>query len=350
MRSTNTSMTIAEYYEQLQNRQIIINHNYQRTDRVWPVSAKSNLVDTILNGYPIPKLILSQTTDFDTRKTRKEVVDGQQRTTAIVEFYENRYALTRGAFAGRRFEELGDDAKTDFISYELSIDLFTTASDEDIREVFRRINSYQVPLNKQETRHATHQGEFKWFIVEQGKLYSTSLNKMGIVTEKQISRMADLEFITELVALLREGIKTSSPTALNKLYSENDSTFPDSQAIAEDLQYGIGMLINFPELHRGGLATRASFYSLFAALIAIHSPASKPAQSLPEGERGRDLVERDVALANLGLLSEAVEADDEGPFGAFVAASKQGTNTLKNRTTRFRWYYEALTGTLPLDE
>ncbi len=62
MRSTNTNMTIAEYIEQIKLKQITINHDYQRTDKVWPISAKSNLIDTILNGYPIPKLIFSQMT------------------------------------------------------------------------------------------------------------------------------------------------------------------------------------------------------------------------------------------------------------------------------------------------
>src|ERR1700760_2319858 len=120
MRSTNTNMTIADYREQLRNRQITINHNYQRTDRVWPVSAKSNLIDTILNGYPIPKMIFSQTTDLDTLKTRKEVVDGQQRTAAITEFFNNKYALTRGDFSGSRFDDLEPQKKRDFLAYGLA--------------------------------------------------------------------------------------------------------------------------------------------------------------------------------------------------------------------------------------
>lgn len=299
-----------------------------------------------MNGYPVPKLIFSQTTDLDTRKTRKEVVDGQQRTTAILEFYENKFALTRGTFAGNRFIDLDDDAKTDFISYELSIDLFTTASDENIREVFRRINSYQVPLNRQETRHATHQGEFKWFIIEQGKLFSTSLSKMGLVTEKQISRMTGLEFLTELVSLLNNGIKTGSPASLTKLYSSNDATFPDKENITEQLNYGLGELINLIELHKGALASRASFYSLFAAFIAVRDPTSKPAEALGADVRNLPVAPREAIIANLGTLSEAIEDDDEGELSDFVAASKQGTNTETNRKTRFRWYHRAITNTL----
>jgi hypothetical protein len=345
MRSSNTTMTIAEYSEQLRNKQIMVNRDYQRTDRVWPVSAKSNLIDTILNGYPLPKLILSQTTDLDTRRTRKEVVDGQQRTAAIQEFYENRYALTRGDFAGRRFEELDDANKRDFISYELAIDLFATASDEEIREVFRRINSYQVPLNKQETRHATHQGEFKWFMRDQAAKYASSLLKMGIVTEKQISRMGDLEFLTDLVYLIKFGIKTASPKALDNLYSQNDRLFPDKDQVAQKLDYGLGSIINLSELHRGPLNSRGNAFSLFAALVAVGYPDSPVALSVIGGAQPLAFAPREVMMSNLGLLSDALEGDGN-EFPEFAAASKQGTNTEKTRKTRAQWLYRALTNTL----
>lgn len=345
MRSTNTTMTIAEYYEQLINKQIIVNRDYQRTDKVWPVSAKSNLIDTILNGYPLPKLILSQTTDLDTRKTRKEVVDGQQRTAAIQEFYENKYALSRGDFAGRRFEDLEDANKRDFISYELAIDLFATASDEEIREVFRRINSYQVPLNKQETRHATHQGEFKWFIRDQGAKFSSSLLKMGLMTEKQISRMSDLEFLTELVHLIKFGVKTASPAALTKLYLDNDKVFVDRDSVAQQLDYGIGAIINLPELHAGPLIGRGNIYSLFAAFLSVGFPTGTVSKSMGVDNERVPYAAREVIIANLSSLSEAISTEEDG-FDDFVAASKQGTNTEKNRKTRANWFRRALTDTM----
>ena len=38
------------------------------------------------------------------------------------------------------------------------------ATPDQIRETFRRINSYTVPLNPEEHRHAVFQGDFKWFM------------------------------------------------------------------------------------------------------------------------------------------------------------------------------------------
>lgn len=330
MRTNSSSYTIAEYYEQLKNRQITINYTYQRTDKVWPISAKSDLIDTVLNGYPIPKLILSQTTDLDTRKTRKEVVDGQQRTVAIVEFMDNKYALTGGEFSGNRFDDLDESGKRDFLGYSLSVDIFTSATDEEIREVFRRINSYQVPLNKQETRHATHQGEFKRFIVELGKRYSSSFIRIGTLKERQISRMVDLEFLTELVDLLVRGVKTASPKALDKLYTDNDRQFVNRSDIEAKIDYGLGELLNLVEIQETPLVARANLYSLFGAFIAARFPDSIVAEAINERDRGLKLADRPAIISNLTLIAEALEDSTKSDqFAEFLDASRQGTNTEK---------------------
>jgi hypothetical protein len=344
IRTTPNNLTIADYNEQIKNKQITINHDYQRSDRVWPISAKSNLIDTILNGYPVPKIILSQTTDLDTRKTRKEVVDGQQRTAAIIEFLDNRYTISRGDYAGNRFDDLDDPVKQAFLDYPLSADVFTSATDEEIREVFRRINSYQVPLNKQETRHATHQGDFKWFIHDLGKRYATSFVGMGIVSEKQISRMVDLELITELVHATLRGIKTASPRALDILYREYDESFTDRTKIEPQIEFGIGEIIDLIDIHNTRLMSRANVYSLFCALVAVQFSASVLRGYLDEQGRAEKFTDKANILTNLTALADVIENDSiEPPLDEFVHAASQGTNTEKNRTTRFRWCHRALT-------
>jgi hypothetical protein len=208
MQISSTTFTVAEYCQQFADHQIVINSDYQRSDLIWPPSARSYLIDTILNGYPIPKVLLRQRTDLQNRRTYKEIVDGQQRTAAIVDFFNDRLTLSSGVYNGRKFSTLDDDVKTKFITYFISADVFSEATDEEVREVFRRINSYTVPLNHQENRHATHQGDFKWFIVSLSRTYAQSFKDMGVLTEKRISRMADAELLTEMVRVLFHGIET----------------------------------------------------------------------------------------------------------------------------------------------
>lgn len=344
MRSTSTTMSIAEYKEQFDNRQIKINRDYQRSDKVWPTAAKSNLVDTILNGYPIPKILLSQTTDLDTLKSVKEVVDGQQRSITILLFLENNFALTRGAFRGNHFRDLDQEQKRAFIDYNLSIDVFSSATKEDIREVFRRINSYQIPLNSQETRHAIFQGEFKWFIHEMGQRYATALLKAKVVSEKQIARMADLEFLTELAQLCLRGIKTSGPTLLNNMYRDYDRSFPEKTDTEYALEVGIGKILDMPEIHGTDLSNRSVIYALVGAELAIHDLApGLRMETIVKPERRT--VSKNEQLANITVLGEALSSilSDDDPFQPFKAASTAGTNTEKNRRTRFEWFYRALT-------
>jgi hypothetical protein len=68
----------------MREKSIIVNHDYQRSDKVWPPAARSYLIETILLGFPIPKLSLYQTTDLKTKKTKKEIVDGQQRSQVML--------------------------------------------------------------------------------------------------------------------------------------------------------------------------------------------------------------------------------------------------------------------------
>ena len=93
MHITSTNYTVADYCQAMINREIIVNRNYQRSDKVWPPAAKSFLIETVLLNYPIPKFSLFQKTDVRSWKTHKEIVDGQQRSQAIFEFLQRRVSV-----------------------------------------------------------------------------------------------------------------------------------------------------------------------------------------------------------------------------------------------------------------
>src|ERR1035438_1261550 len=107
MQVTASNFTVAEYCEQMRGGGIVVNHDYQRSDKVWPPAARSYLIETILLGYPMPKLALHQTTDLKTRRTKKEIVDGQQRSQAIFDFFEDKLRLSGNTeFARRTYSQL----------------------------------------------------------------------------------------------------------------------------------------------------------------------------------------------------------------------------------------------------
>jgi len=67
MQVTNTGFTIAEYCDQMKAGSIVVNRDYQRTDTVWPPAARSYLIETILLGYPIPKIPVPEDRSQDSK-------------------------------------------------------------------------------------------------------------------------------------------------------------------------------------------------------------------------------------------------------------------------------------------
>ena len=163
------------------------------------------------------------------------------------------------------------------------------------------------------------------------------------MSERQIARMADLEFLTELVQIIKTGIRTASPSALNMLYKNNDESFPDKENVMEKIHSGLGQIINLTEIHKTPLVSRANAYSLFAAFSAVQFPGLPVSGAIDAAMQGRPFVDKANILTNLTTLADAIESEIDGPFNEFVAAARQGTNTEKNRLTRFRWFHRGLT-------
>ncbi len=265
--TTPTTFTIAEYCDQVANGSIIVNEKYQRSNKVWPSSARSYLIDTILSGYPIPKISLYQKLDLPTRKTIKEIVDGQQRTNAIMAFYKDELKISgRSDYEGMTYSALEPAEQRVFLSYPLTTDIFSAASPDDIREVFRRINSYTIPLNKQEHRHATYQGEFKWFIGSLLKDYTQSLIDCGAMTERSVSRMADAAFFTEFVAALELGIFSARESILDSMYKKYDKSYSEMVYHESRIAAAFVVLYDLRDFYSTKLMKQ---YSLFTLLLAI---------------------------------------------------------------------------------
>ena len=226
MKVTFSHFTVNDYCEAMKRREIVINRDYQRSPKVWPPQARSFFIETILLDYPIPKLSLYQITDPKSMKTYKEIVDGQQRSQTIYDFYCDGFQLSPSSenleIAGKLFSQLDDDNKRQFLEYALPIDIFVHTSPDEIREVFRRINSYNVPLNPEECRHALFQGMFKWFIYKLSKQYSQILLDMGVFRENQLIRMAETKLFAEICHAFLFGITTTNKVKLDALYRTYD--------------------------------------------------------------------------------------------------------------------------------
>lgn len=344
MQVISTNFTLAEYCGQMRQGLIVVNREYQRSPKVWPAAARSYLIDTVLSGYPIPKLYLYQKIDLKTRETLKEIVDGQQRSLAILHFYSDQLRITgaKSAFVGMAYSKLPPELQQRFLEYQLSADIFVGATESEIRQVFRRINSYTVPLNPQETRHATFQGAFKWFVVAMSEKYAQMMKDIGVYTEQQLSRMNDALMISEIVYALMKGIDHASDARQHALYEEYDKGFDEDQ-YGHLLDQVFGKILEWPDIHKGPLTKPYNFYSLSLAIAHVFfGPVPALVQSHDVG--GRQAVSTDVVLANLTLLAEALENPEaHEELNEFVRACSAATTRKKQREARFSWFCRAIT-------
>ncbi|MET9051497.1 DUF262 domain-containing protein [Streptomyces bacillaris] len=140
--------------------------DFERRDR-WDIRRKSSLIESFLLNIPVPPVFLNED-DYG----RYSIIDGKQRITALVQFLNNEYPLSRLGILkqaeGKKFSDL-DPSMQRALSIRGSIRaiILNRLSDPSMKyEVFSRLNTGGVPLNAQELRNAVHPGPFNRLTVD----------------------------------------------------------------------------------------------------------------------------------------------------------------------------------------
>ena len=108
--------------------------------------------------------------------------------------------------------------------------------------MFRRINSYEVPLNPEEQRHAKFQGPFKWYIYHLSSRHDQVFIRTGTFTPKQIVRMQDMKLLAEVSHALLNGITTTNRVSLDTAYRVNDKAFAEAEDFTERIERAIAFI------------------------------------------------------------------------------------------------------------
>ena len=348
VRPNTIDSTVAEYCGAFVRKELLIDKTYQRNASVWPDRAQSYLIETILKGFPIPKLAVHQKIDIKSRRVLKYIVDGQQRSNAIFDFYQGKLRLTKSLdlleAKGKTFDELDEELQEAFLAYPLQLDQFDAVGDETVREFFRRINSFTAPLNPEETRSAEFQGNMKWFIHHLAERHSEALLGLGALTEKQVIRKADQKIIAEIVHALLEGIKTTSAPNLRRMYKDyekEDITATD--AIESAIGSAFDYILSWDDVRETDIVKRGyNLYSLVLAIIGVerHWTSTKGVVGEHSGRGVGAGSEKGLLEIADVLAAEEVEKTDY--YYQFIRATKEKTNTREQREVRVRVLAEAV--------
>jgi len=140
---------------------------YQRRGPRWSVADKGYLIDSILNGFDVPKLYVADFTWVDSPLNQQRlpyaIIDGKQRFEAIFDFFDGKIVLNKEfkylddlslALGGLGYQDLKSKypqlAET-FDEYNLLVMRVIAQSEEPITELLVRLNRSK-PLTGAEMR------------------------------------------------------------------------------------------------------------------------------------------------------------------------------------------------------
>ena len=173
MKVSSSNKPVQTIVNRIKRGNISFTHKLQRREGVWNKFQKSLLIDSLLRGYPInPIYIISE-------GGKDYVIDGVQRLSTISSFLNNEFSISKNInsiivddnsfeIAGKKFKDEkakinkkttaseGNTEKSSKTLDPIVQDVLTSAqiqiieisdyTDEEVREMFRRLNSGK-PLN-----------------------------------------------------------------------------------------------------------------------------------------------------------------------------------------------------------
>ncbi len=264
--------SINDFLEWDDNDQLELSLRFQRRS-VWTDTARSFFMDTILEGKPIPKVFIRQKLNPQTRKSIREVVDGQQRLRTIISFLRDGFVVSKkhnkkyGGLYFSQLDQVDDEIQAHILNYEISVDLLVNMSDPDVLDVFSRLNSYSVTLNEQEKINANHFSAFKNLADRIAHNNNSFWIDNRIISEQNVLRMYDVQMSADLLIGIIEGIR--SKKQIKKQYEIYEKEFDENVDELETRFYSIIVMINkiFNEnLKKRVFRRNHVFYSLFLAL------------------------------------------------------------------------------------
>jgi hypothetical protein len=344
MLAVYSPMSVGDYCKALNDDLITVNEEYQRNAGIWAAYARSFFIESILLEYPIPKIFLYSKVDLRTRSTVKEIVDGQQRSHTLQQFYNRKFRLSSKIetedLRGKNYNQLSEEFQSKFISYSLPIDEFRGVQPVEIQESFRRMNSSNVPLNDEEQRNAKFQGAFKWFIQRVAHRFSEPLRAVGVLSRRDIIRMGDSRLYSEIIHTVVNGFSTSKSPQIDAIYKKFNSSFEEESLFFHYLEVGIEGAIH--EVATGERELQRGYMFQTLALIFIDRQFDLGLQ-----HRAAEAAPEVAAVLQLGSaeMADLIDAlrDPEGhPMLAEFVESTKGTNVGRAKAVRFLYLNSAI--------
>jgi len=260
--------SINDFWEWSQRKELVLAPKFQRRS-VWSDKARSYLIDTIIRGLPISIIFMRHDVDPKTRKSIREIVDGQQRIRTILNYLNDGFKISRihnEEFAGNYFSGLSSSVQKDILQYIIAVDVLHGTDDAQVLDIFARLNTYTVRLNRQELLNAKYFGAFKSTVYSLGYEYLNFWVNNNILTNREITRMGEADLTSELLILTMDGVQDRKK--IEDYYKRFDDEFNNKEAVVEKFKNTTDTISEIigDTLPSSNFASNPLFYSLFGVI------------------------------------------------------------------------------------
>jgi hypothetical protein len=207
---------------------------WQRDD-VWDTEKKQGLIDSVLRGWKLPKFYFLK---VDDDPEEFEVVDGQQRLSAIFDFFDNTLSLSAEStkrFKASCYKDLPSANSDAFDDFEIEYDEIADADEPELKEFFQRLQR-GLPLTSSEKLNAVH---------SQLRDYCRSLSRHKFFAKKVAfadKRYAHFDVAAKVAAIEIEGFDAGLRFDDLKTTFESQQGFSTGSAIARRLRATVDFL------------------------------------------------------------------------------------------------------------
>ena len=340
------AIPLLELVQQVKTGKLIPDAYFQR-NLVWREVHKRDLIETVLKGYPFPQMFFSSgKIDVENMSTTSCIVDGQQRTNAILGFVDNEFAAD-----GRYFKDLSDVEKAYFLKYEIAVVVLDLDNDSHhVREIFKRLNRTSNSLsiveklaseyspteymyvakllagavNPRDTPQEEEAEEdwrvdpnlpdelIGWAKAKPHSMFAEVIRRLEVFTESELARKVHIMYVLNIMSTLIGGFFNRNDKTTSLLEDYKDQ-FPEKDRVCNLLNASCEVVGRLPLGASSFWTTKASFFSL---VIAI-GKAIEAGISIDVGRLGAE------------LSAFAVEPDQ-----SYVFAAREGVNNRKERLAR----------------
>jgi hypothetical protein len=320
-----TNKRIRELLTAIGDGTLIPRPEFQRR-LVWALRHKNAFIQTVLEGYPFPEIyIAAGDVDLTTGVGTLMLVDGQQRLSTLYEYFHGSNELRLKDIPP--YEKLSDKDKLDFLEYEVVVRDLGSLDIEQIKEVFRRINSTSYSLNAMEIENARYDGEFKALADELAQ--APIFEETKFFSPAEIRRMLDMRFVLSLMVTMLSQYFNRDEEIEPYLKRYNDE-FPECDSVRRRFNAVISFIRDCRLEPSSRFWKKADFFTAFVELDyllnirRIRLDPSSVRDALNTLYAAVDRVDR-VPEGEQGVSPDAVR---------YARAALQATNDRSNRVTR----------------